>query len=80
MQLNWTFSILNDIIRVKDNIVFKIKIKYLIEKRRRGKKKIGGGLRFLAGCTQEGAGHSDAYSVQQGGRGGLKIGGKCVCN
>ena len=35
----------------------------------------GGGLRFLAGCTQEGGGgYSDAYCVQQGGWGGLKIG------
>ena len=38
----------------------------------RGEEK-GGGLRSLAGCTQRGGGHSDAYSVQQGGGGGSKI-------
>ena len=43
-----------------------------------GKKR--GGLRFLAVCTQGGGGHSHAYSVQQGGWGGLKIWKKCVCN
>ena len=36
---------------------------------------------ILAGCMQEGGGdHSDAYSVQEGGRWGLKIGEICVCN
>ena len=44
-------------------------------------KKKRGGLRFLTGRTQRGGGgHSDAYCVQQGGWGGLKIGKKCVCN
>ena len=49
------------------------------EKKKMGKKG-GGGLRFLAVCTREGGGHSDAYFVKQGGWGGLKIWGKCVCN
>ena len=28
---------------------------------RKDREKVGGGLKFLAGCTQEGGGHSDAY-------------------
>ena len=42
----------------------------------------GGGLRFETGRTQEGGGggHLDAYCVQQGGWGGLKIGKKYVRN
>ena len=51
----------------------------LNEKRREEKKKVFFFPRFLAGCTQEqgGGGHSNAYSVQQGGEGvggGSKIG------
>ena len=52
----------------------------LNEKKKMGKKG-GGGLRLLAVCTQEGGGgHSDSYSVQQGGWGDLKIWKNCVCN
>ena len=59
MQLNMTFSMLNDIISVKDNIFStEIKKNFLdLNVKRMG----GGVLRFLAGCTQEGGGHSDAY-------------------
>ena len=44
-------------------------------KRKYGKKKEGGGSQIL-GCmyARGGWGHSDAYCVQQGRRGGLKIG------
>ena len=69
------------VLEVVKIIVFKREKKNFIdlnEKRRREKR--GGGLRFLAGRTQEGGGHSDAYCVQQGGWGGLKTGKKCVCN
>ena len=45
-----------------------------------GKKK-GGGLTFFGWTyARGGGGHSDAYCVQQGGWGGLKIGKKCVRN
>ena len=40
-----------------------------------------GGLRFLAGCTQEGGGVIQMRTLcNRGEGGGLKIGGKCVCN
>ena len=38
------------------------------------------GHKFLAVLARGGGGHSGAYRVQHGGLGGLKIGGKCVCN
>ena len=44
-------------------------------------KKWGGGSHILGWMyARGGGGHSDAYCVQQGGWGGLKIGKKCVCN
>ena len=50
-------------------------------KRKYGEKKEGGvSDSWLYVRKRGGGGHSDAYCVQQGGRGGLKIGGKCVCN
>ena len=76
MQLNWTFSILNDIIRVKDNIVFKIKIKYLIEKRRRGKKKIGGVSDSWLDVRKRGGGAFRCVLCATGGEGGSKNRGK----
>ena len=45
-----------------------------------GVKKIGGSQILGWMYARGGGGHSDAYSVQQGGRGGLKKGKKCVCN
>ena len=40
----------------------------------------GGVSDFWLYVRKRGGGHSDAYCVQQGGWGGLKIGKKCVCN
>ena len=52
----------------------------LNEKKNRGKKEGGGVLDSWLDVRKRGGGHSNAYSVQQGGRGGPKIGNKCVCN
>ena len=40
----------------------------------------GGGVRFLAGCTQEGGGSFRCVLCATGGVGGLKLGKNCVCN
>ena len=50
----------------------------LNEKRRQEKKRGSQILDWM--YARGGGGHSDAYCVQQGGRGGLKFGKKCVCN
>ena len=42
--------------------------------------KVGGSQIFGRMYARGGGGHSDAYCVQQGGWGGLKIGKNCVCN
>ena len=52
----------------------------IISEKGDGKIKEGGGLRLWRDVRKRGGGHSDAYCVQQGGWGGLKIRKKCVCN
>ena len=61
------------------HFVFKRNV-YLSSIIRQGEKK-GGGSQILDWTyARGGGGHSDAYWVQQGGWGGLKIRKKCVCN
>ena len=65
---------LHDITSEKDN-------NYCIENKQKiGKKKRGGAQILGWTYARGGGGHSDAYCVQQGGWGGLKIGEKCVRN
>ena len=60
----------------KDNIVFKRKKMNLVHLNEKIRLEKILGWMYARG----GGGHSDAYCVQQGGWGGLKIGKKCVCN
>ena len=74
MEFNWAFLMLHDII-VENVILFSREISSIYDK-----KKKGGGSQILDWTYARGGGHSDAYCVQQWGRGGLKIRKNCVCN
>ena len=54
--------------------------KIIIFREKKKMEKKGGVLDSRLDVRKRGGGHSDAYCVQQGGRGGLKIGKKCVRN
>ena len=71
---------LHDITSGKDNIVKK-KRRNFVDLNEKGRREIKGGLRFLAGCMEEGGGSFRCALCATGGvGGGLKIRKKCVYN